>query len=84
MIAESQPAAIVLYSTESKHCSYAGVQGLPEFDRIFTLLDPDSALWFRNQLELTGSSQFEARIMSDLAAIPTAASPDAGQGQNSG
>lgn len=57
---------------------------MPEFEPIFTLFEPESAALVQKRLESTGGSEVETRIMSDLAALPTGGTPDAGQGQNSG
>lgn len=84
MITASARAAILLYSTESERCSYAESSGVPDFERIFTLLDQESASQILDKLESPGGREINSRIMSDLAAVPAAPTSEGGSGQNSG
>ncbi|KAK2759400.1 hypothetical protein FQN54_002878 [Arachnomyces sp. PD_36] len=82
VISSSSPAAVLLYSTEFENCGYTNNPDMPEFDRIFTLLDPDSAMWIRDRLDSTGGSETETTsIVPDLARVP---GDPAGQGGGAG
>ena len=76
----SPVAAVVLYSTESQHCNYTSDPEMPEFENIFTLLDPDSAMWIRDRLDSTGGSEASS-ILPDMSSTTEVGS---GGGRNSG